>query len=108
MEGVCLRALRGFAPRATRHFCFGKSAQNHFRPCAALQRMFKKFVQQGRRKRKARGVLNSTLRALSNENAAGGLFQHSLPGAFAAVPNHHGCGTRSAQTVLAEQSDSAL
>ena len=26
----------GFRPRATRHFCFGKSTQNQFRPCAAL------------------------------------------------------------------------
>ncbi len=25
----------GFRPRATSHFCFGKSDQNHFRPCAA-------------------------------------------------------------------------
>ena len=32
----------GFRAHTTRHFCFGKSAQNHFRPCAALQRMAKK------------------------------------------------------------------
>ena len=25
----------GFRPRPTRHFCFGKSAQNHFRPCTS-------------------------------------------------------------------------
>ena len=39
--------------------------------------MFKKSVQQGRRPRGARSVQVSTVRASSNESAAGGLFQHS-------------------------------
>jgi len=34
----------GFRPHTTRHFCFGKSAQNHFRPSAALQRMVEKLT----------------------------------------------------------------
>ena len=29
--------MAGFRPRTTRHFCFGKSAQNHFRPGVALR-----------------------------------------------------------------------
>jgi len=36
-EAVELLLDAGFRPRTTRHFCFGKSAQNHFRPCAALR-----------------------------------------------------------------------
>jgi len=31
----------GFRPGATRHSCFGKSGQNHFRPCAAPPRLLR-------------------------------------------------------------------
>jgi len=38
LTGVWLKVFyAGFRPRATRHFCFGKSAQNHVCPCAALR-----------------------------------------------------------------------
>jgi len=34
---VCWGIIRcRVSPLQTRHFCFGNSAQNHFRPCAAL------------------------------------------------------------------------
>ncbi len=57
--------------------------QNHTKGLAGCS---KRPVQQGRRQREARGVRESTLRASSNENAAGGLFQHPARRQEALVP----------------------
>jgi len=57
--------------------------QNHTKGLAGCS---KRPVQQGRRQREARGLRESTLRASSNENAAGGLFQHPARRQEALVP----------------------
>jgi len=54
---ACKNYYAGFRARATRHFCFGKSAQNHFCPCAALQRMVKKFASKAAGREKGEAYL---------------------------------------------------
>jgi len=83
--------MQSFAPPPpTRHFCFGKSVQNHFRPCAALQRMLKTSVSKAagaltraaytlvreRERREERQVCEPE-GSQNGENAVGGFFQHS-------------------------------
>ena len=158
-----LISYAGFRPRATRHFCFGKSAQNHFRPCAALRvpgplpriMMARELapLKQPSPKSLIRGrgpaapnavsgahLFNINLQnfqqknwpqfqplirnfyrliKISNQWLEWGpvlLFRQKCPkpfspvrgpsGAWSTTPNHDGSGTRSAQTALAEKSDS--
>jgi len=54
-----------------------------FRPKSDCSKSFRARPQAAKNPRRT----ESTLRALSNENAADGRFDHSLPGPSASVPN---------------------
>ena len=66
---------------------FRQKGPKPFLPVRGPSENGEKVRQQGRRPREGRGVQARTLRPSSNENAAGGLSHHSLPGASASVPN---------------------
>ena len=78
--------MQGFAP-ADESLLFRQKEPKPFLPVRGPPENGEKVRQQGRRPREGRGVQARTLRPSSNENASGGLFHHSLPGAFATVPN---------------------
>ena len=54
------QSIAGFRPRTTRHFSFGKSAQNHSRPCAASSR-FLQETNSGFQNRESQIYYNSIL-----------------------------------------------